>query len=424
MVASSVGGMLEWYDFVLYGYLAPIIAAHFFPSSKPFLAQLATFGVFAAGFISRPLGGLLLGHIGDRYGRKPVLWLSVVLMGGSTVGIGCLPDFAQAGILAPFLLVSLRTMQGLSIGGEFTGSTIYMAELASTKNRAYMASWPEFGCLCGFLAGSGIGTLLTALLTEPVMYEWGWRIPFWIGGGIAVFGVLIRQHLYETEAFLSIEKSGEVPILLAFRHYWKVLLQMMFLVMASNVSSMLVLIYFISTYAKHTSLAQSYWVSNIGLAITLIMTPLGCMLSDKIGRKPVLYMVSAGLLFGSFPLWWMLHQSNVVLTAAGMATFSVLFGIGLSVSTVTVIELLPTELRCSGVSVGYNLCLALFGGTTPVIAVYLVHSHNDIYAPVYYLAFASTLSWIAAWLVPEMNGKPLYTKQTFPTRQGRTDKTS
>ncbi|MGI9280283.1 MAG: MFS transporter [Endozoicomonas sp.] len=229
VVASSVGGVLEWYDFVIYGYLAPIMASNFFPSSEPFLAQLATFGVFAAGFISRPLGGLLLGHIGDRFGRKPVLWISVILMGASTAGIGFLPDYSHAGDLAPILLVGLRVLQGLSLGGEFTGSTIYMAELASIKNRAYLASWPEFGCLCGFLAGSSIGMLLTAILTEQVMYEWGWRIPFWIGGGIAIFGVLIRQHLVETEAFLSAERSGEIPVIIAFRCYWKVVVQIVFL---------------------------------------------------------------------------------------------------------------------------------------------------------------------------------------------------
>ncbi len=209
VVASSIGSLLEWYDFAIYGYLAPVIAKQFFPLENNFLSLLATFGIFAVGFTSRPLGGLLLGHIGDRFGRKPVLWISVSLMGGSTMLIGCLPDYSVIGTAAPLLLMMLRIFQGLSVGGEYIGSTIYMSELSSPENRGYMSSWTEFGCFCGYLCGSSSGTLLTSILGDQAMYEWGWRVPFWIGGVIAMLGIIIRQHLPETSAFLAIKSSGQ-----------------------------------------------------------------------------------------------------------------------------------------------------------------------------------------------------------------------
>ena len=407
VVASSVGGMLEWYDFAIYGYLSPIISARFFPSDNSFLSLLATFGVFAVGFLFRPFGGLLLGHIGDRYGRKPVLWLSVTLMGGSTLGMGLLPDYIQWGEAAPVLLVLLRILQGISVGGEFIGSTVYMAELGSTRNRAYMASWPEFGCFCGYITGSVIGTLLTVGLGEEVMHAWGWRVPFWIGGVIAVFGVLIRQHLPETQTFLKADKSQDLPIFQALKDNWKTMLHMIFLVVGCNICMILVLTYFISTYAQQTSLIRSFWVSNIGLAVSLLVTPLGCALSDRVGRKPVLYISALGILFLSWPLWWMMHQEVLWLTVAAVVVFTILSGVGLAVSAVSVIELMPTQVRCSGVSVGYNLCLAVFGGSTPLLSVYLVHTTGSLYAPVYYLMLMSLVSLVATTRIPELAGRPL-----------------
>lgn len=190
VLAGAIGNVLEWYDFAIYGYFAPIIGTLFFPADDPLASLLAAFGVFAVGYAARPLGGAAFGHIGDKIGRKPALILSVMMMGAATSAIGLLPDHAEIGTTAALLLVALRIAQGLSVGGEYPGSIVFLAEHAPPERRGYLASWPMFGSVGGFLLGSGLGALVSSMLDDAAMHAWGWRIPFLLGALIATGGVV------------------------------------------------------------------------------------------------------------------------------------------------------------------------------------------------------------------------------------------
>src|SRR5262245_35480393 len=200
VIAGAVGSVLEWYDFAIYGYLAPIIGTLFFPADDPIASLLAAFGVFAIGFAARPVGGAILGYIGDKLGRKPALMISVLTMGAATFGIGVLPAHAQIGAGAAFALLVLRVAQGLSAGGEYTGAIILLGEHAPPGRRASYAVWPELGCIVGFLLGSGVSALATTFFGQERMVAWGWRVPFLLGGGIAIGGLLFRKQMTESPA--------------------------------------------------------------------------------------------------------------------------------------------------------------------------------------------------------------------------------
>src|SRR5215831_16038973 len=208
VIAGAVGSVLEWYDFAVYGYLAPIIGRLFFPAGDPVASLLAAFGVFAIGFAARPLGGALFGYIGDEVGRKPALLISIVTMGVATFAIGAMPTHDQIGVAAAFALVVCRVAEGLSVGGEYTGAIILLGEHAPPDRRASYAVWPELGCIVGFLLGSGVGAATSTLLGSERMLAWGWRVPFLLGGVIAVWGIAFRRHLTESPALEAARESG------------------------------------------------------------------------------------------------------------------------------------------------------------------------------------------------------------------------
>lgn len=207
LLAATIGNVLEWYDFAVYGFLAAIIGKRFFPADDPLASLLASFGVFAIGFLARPLGGFLFGHIGDRFGRKPALLFSLGLMGAGTFAIGVLPDVSQIGDATAVMLVLLRVLQGLSMGGEYTGSAVYLAENAPQDRRGFIASWSQVGCLAGVLLGSGCAALTSNVIGEAEMQAWGWRIPFLFGALIALWGVIVRRYMIESPVLKDEKKS-------------------------------------------------------------------------------------------------------------------------------------------------------------------------------------------------------------------------
>src|SRR5262249_42915243 len=211
VVAGAVGSVLEWYDFAIYGYLAPIIGNLFFPANDPVASLLAAFGVFAIGFAARPVGGLIFGYIGDKIGRKPALMISVLAMGVATCAIGAMPTHMRIGAAAAFALVVLRIIEGLSVGGEFTGAIILLGEHAPAGRRARYAVWPELGCIVGFLLGSGIGAVTTTLLGPDRMETWGWRVPFLLGGGVAGGGGAVRRQVTEAPVLGAAGQEGAAP---------------------------------------------------------------------------------------------------------------------------------------------------------------------------------------------------------------------
>ena len=401
--------MLEWYDFAVYGTLAPILGKLFFPADDPTASLLAAFGVFAIGYAARPLGGIILGHIGDRMGRKPALILSVMMMGAGTTAIGVLPTHAEIGTAAAVLLVVLRILQGLSVGGEYPSSIVFLGEHAPPERRGYVASWPMFGSVVGFLLGSAFGALLSNLMSEAALEAWGWRLPFLFGAVIALCGVLFRRHMSEPPAFAAAQPLTAAPIVAAFRDHWRAIVQIIGLSLVNAVGFYLLWVYTTSylTDRMHVSTADALDINTLSLVVMMPAVTLSAILSDRIGRKPLLYFVSLGTLLLAWPLWWLMHHQSFLLILLGQVGFAVLYGAGYAGLSAVMIEILPAGVRCSASAIGYNICLGLFGGTTPLVATYLVERTADDFAPAYYLMAAAVISLIATLSLPETARKPL-----------------
>ena len=409
--AGAIGNVMEWYDFAAYAYMAPIISRLFFPSDDPFTSLLATYGAFAAGYLSRPLGALLFGHIGDKRGRKLVLVVSVTLMGVATVAIGLLPDVSQIGPLAAVALVTLRVLQGFSVGGEYTGSTTFVVEYAPADRRAFYSSWILCGAAGGFLLGSGVATLLTNLVDQATLASWAWRVPFLAGGLIAVTALILRRHIEEPPAPEYAEEWQRSPIVVAFTDHWRDMLRVMGLALAVNVGFYMMFVYAVSylTERMHVSTANAMDINTICMVVlTLLPLPIA-LLADRIGRKPILLSGALGIIVLSWPLFWFMHHQNLSLVLLGQLGFAVLFRWVYAANPATMAEILSRRVRVSVLSVGYNICLSIFGGTTPLVATYLVERTADDFAPVYYLMGLGVLSLIAVLSVSETKGKPLRT---------------
>jgi len=401
--------VLEWYDFAVYGTLAPILGKLFFPADDPVASLLAAFGVFAIGYAARPLGGIILGHVGDRMGRKPALIASVIMMGAGTTAIGVLPTHAEIGTAAAVLLVVLRILQGLSVGGEYPSSIVFLAEHAPRERRGYFASWPMFGSTVGFLLGSALVALISNLLGDAELEAWGWRLPFLFGAVIALCGAFFRRHMSEPPAFAAAQPLTVAPLVAAFRDHWRAIVQIIGLSLVNAVGFYLLWVYATSylTDRMHVSTADALDINTLSLVVMMPAVTLSAILSDRIGRKPLLYFVSLGTLLLAWPLWWLMHHQSFFLILVGQVGFAVLYGAGYAGLSAVMIEILPTGVRCSASAIGYNLCLGLFGGTTPLVATYLVQRTADDFAPVYYLMATAVISLIVTIRLPETARKPL-----------------
>ncbi len=409
ILSGAVGNLLEWYDFAVYGSLAPVIGRLFFPADDPLASLLAAFGVFAIGYAARPIGGIVLGHIGDRLGRKPALILSVLMMGGCTALIGVLPTHAEIGTAAPVLLIALRILQGLSVGGEYPGSIVFLIEHAPRNRRAFFGSWPATGCCFGILLGTGLTALVSNLMNEAAFDGWGWRLPFLLGAAIAVCAALFRRQMNEPAALASARPLDGPPIVAAFRDHWRSIVQIVGLTLVNAVGFYLLWVYAVSylTDRMHVSTARALDISTLSLVAMVPFITLSAIVADRIGRKPVLYFQAIGSLVFAWPLWWLMHHQSFVLILSAQIGFAVLFGCGFTALSATMAEILPTGVRFSAAAIGFNLCFGIFGGTTPLVATYLVARTADDFAPAYYLMAVGLVSLLFTFAVPETAEKAL-----------------
>lgn len=407
--AGAIGNVMEWYDFAVYAFIAPVIGQLFFPSDDPFASLLATYGAFAAGFLARPLGAIAFGYIGDKIGRKQVLVLSVWLMGIASFLIGLLPDVETIGPLAAGLLVVLRVLQGFSVGGEYTGSSTFVVEHAPADRRAFYSSWILAGGLGGFLLGSSIITLMTNILDHAAIMDWAWRLPFLSGALITVVAVFLRRNLEEPPAPEYDEEWTRSPIVEAFVSHWRDLLRVMGLVVATNVTFYMMFVYAISylTDRMHVSSRDAMDINTVCMAVLTFLPLLTALVADKIGRKPLLLTGMFSLMVLAWPFFWMMHHQNLALVFAGQLGFAVVLSWINGANPVTIVEILPRRVRVSVLSIGYNLCLSIFGGTTPLVAAYLVQRTGDDFTPVYYVMGLALVSLITVFTIPETGGKPL-----------------
>jgi MHS family proline/betaine transporter-like MFS transporter len=408
-LAGSIGSLLEWYDFTVYGFIAPLIGKLFFPADDQVASLLAAFGVFAIGYAARPIGGVVFGHVGDKLGRKPALIVSAFIMGLATLAIGILPDHRHIGALAPLLLVVLRIIQGLSLGGEFTDSVVMLAEHAPNDRRGFVASWAEMGGIVGMLIGSGVGALASSVLGESGMLAWGWRIPFLLGAVLALFAIVLRRQIAESPALENLVRKAGSPVVVALRDHWKAILRLICMLLMQGIGFYMVFIYAASylTERMHIATARALDINTLALLAMLIGAPIAAIASDHVGRKPILYSIMIATFVLAWPLWWLMHHQSDALILVGQLSLGALMGFAFGVTPAVMVEMLPTEVRCSGVAIGYNLCFGIFGGTTPLIATYLVARTADDFAPVYYLMAVTIVSFIAMLGVPETARKPL-----------------
>ncbi|HTO79361.1 MAG TPA: MFS transporter, partial [Methylocystis sp.] len=372
VIAGLAGNVMEWYDFGVYGFFAAAIGAQFFPAHDPSTSLLASFGVFAVGFIARPLGGLLFGHIGDRLGRRAAVVSSVVLMIIPTLLMALLPTYGQIGVVAPILLVLLRLAQGLAVGGEYTTSMVLLVEEAQPSRRGFVGSFAPFGALGGLLLGSAVGATLLAILPETAA-SWGWRLAFFSGLLIGLVVFLIRRRLPPDEKILQTEQARKSPLGEAFRTQWRTILKVVGFTLGHGVGFYLCFVY-LSTWLKEQHQVPSstaLTLNSIAIFCMLIFTPLAGALSDRIGRKPVLIVGAAGLALSAWPLFWFINTPHVAAILAGQCAFALFLSCN-GAGPAFLVEAFPKHVRCSGLSVAYNLAQSVFGGTVPMVAVFLI----------------------------------------------------
>jgi MHS family proline/betaine transporter-like MFS transporter len=412
IVGAAIGNTVEWYDFAVYGFLATYIAEKFFPSANGTAALLSTFAVFAVAFFMRPLGGFFFGPLGDRIGRKRVLVIVVVTMSLSTLGIGLIPSYDAIGVAAPVLLVLLRCVQGFSAGGEYGSGACFLAEYAPTRHRGLVVAFLVWSVVIGFLIGSVTVTALEAMLSEDAMDAYGWRIPFLIAGVLGVVGLYIRLRLKDTPEFEALRETGEVaesPLREAVRTAWRPILQIAGLVVVHNVGFYVVFTYLPTYFTKTLGFTKTDAFLSITVASVvalLLILPLAA-LSDRIGRKPLLVGGAIGFAVFSYPLFLLLNSGSVGAAIGAHAGLAALEAVFVSASLAAGAELFATRVRSTGYSIGYNVSVALFGGTAPYVATWLTDRTGSSVAPAYYLVAAAAVSLATVLTMRETAGRPL-----------------
>ncbi|UAL50662.1 MHS family MFS transporter [Bacillus sp. CMF21] len=418
LIASLIGSSIEWYDYFLYGTIAALIFSKlYFPSGDPVVGLMLAYTSFALPFFIRPLGGVIFSHIGDKIGRKKTLVMTLSLMGGATVLIGLLPTYEAIGIWAPILLIALRLIQGLGIGGEWGGALLLATEYAPPKNRGFFGSIPQMGVTIGLLLGTLSISFMT-LLPNAQFEAWGWRVPFILSALLVFIGLWIRGGIDETPAFKEAKESGnisKVPLIDTFKYHWK---EVLIAVGAKVVETAPFYIFgtFIISYATGTlGFERSSTLNAVTIAtlVTTIMIPFMGKLSDKVGRKPLYIGGTVAMILFAFPYFYLLSLDSVL-----WLTVATIIGLGIIWAPITAVlgtmfsEIFSTSVRYTGVTVGYQLGAAIAGGTAPLIATALLSAYNNSFVPVaLYIIAAAIISLIAVSFTRETrpidtDGKP------------------
>ena len=400
--AATIGNVLEWYDWAAYGFLVTYIGMNFFPSDDPTASLLLTFATFGIGFVTRPVGAVVVGWIGEVHGRKAALMTTFFVMGIGTLLIAFIPSHAAIGIWAPILLVICRMLQGFSTGGELGGSLAFMIEWAPEHQRGLYASFQQASINCGLLLGSGVAALMNTLLTPEAMADWGWRVPFLLGGILLPVGIWLRSRIEETPAFLAARRSN-APAPSARSSTALVLLAIAF--MAAPVGCQYLVFTYLATHVVKfggLSQAEALWSNTIGLTMVMFCTPLMGALSDRVGRRPMLLAVTGFFLVGSWFIFSFVALSPgfvaIMLMQAGLGIVVAIFH---GVCPVAVTELFPTRGRSLLLSVAFALGIALAGGFAPFIATWLIAATGSSTAPAYYMIATTIVTGIAVLMARE-----------------------
>lgn len=403
---ASLGGALEFYDFVIYVIFAPIISQVFFPETDKLASLMSVYAVFAIGYLIRPLGGVAFSHFGDKYGRKKTFIFSVILMAVPTVLIGVLPTYQHIGIFSSILLIFLRLLQGLSIGGEIPGALTFTCEQVNPRSRA-LACGVIFSCLnVGIFLGAMISLILTNELSNAQLLSFGWRIPFILGGLLGIFSFYIRKQLAESPLFLAFKNSTEntrMPFVEAITLYWRKILQGIGITCLGSVKINLLFLYmptYLSTILAYPK-QQATLFNTINLGFYSLLLIFFCWCGDRLGRKLILLIGSAGFILLSYILFVTLSRQTTVSLIVALFIFAILSS-AIMVYPSILVELFPVSIRYTGIAISYNLAFAFFGGLTPFIATYLIDALNNNLAPSFYLTLSAILCFIAVLTVKKL----------------------
>ena len=406
-LAGLIGNVLEWFDFAVYGYFASDIGKQFFPQSDRSAQQLLAFAVFAVGFVARPIGGLVLGLVGDRIGRRALLTLSIALMGAATLLLGLLPTYAQIGIAAPLLLVTMRLIQGFSLGGEFTGSMVYTTEKASPLTRGIISSSTAVGTTLGFILGSTAAWLVNRWMSVDEVSVWGWRIPF-VGSVIfCVAGYFLRRGITETEEGLK-AAAIRPPFLPSLLSDWLPIVQTFGIVAMTNAAYYVTFTY---TVEQRKSLlgegGESFLLANImSLCVVLCCKPLGGWLSDRVGRRRLMIILTiASMAFIYLALQWMLFGTPAQFTY-GQILLAVPIGMALGLQGAMVVEIFPLKTRVTSMSFAYSITLALAGGSAPLVSKWFDRMGYPL-APAFYIMLYGAIGLALMLPMKETNQRSL-----------------
>jgi metabolite-proton symporter len=406
VAASLIGTTIEWYDFFLYGSAAALVFNKlFFPESDPLVGTLLSFLTYAVGFAARPLGALVFGHYGDRLGRKKLLVLSLLLMGGATFAIGLLPTHASIGTAAPVLLTVLRLVQGFALGGEWGGAVLLVSEHGDARRRGFWASWPQTGAPAGQLLATGVLSLLTALLSDAAFGSWGWRIPFLLSGVLVIVGLWIRLSVDESPVFQQALERAEaksaqaerLPLVSVLRYHWRDVLVAMGARMAENISYY-VITAFILVYATTSAGVSKQTALNavlIASAVHFAVIPAWGALSDRIGRRPVYLLGAVGVGLWMFPFFGLIDTGGFGSMLLAVTVGLVLHGAMYAPQAAFFSEMFATRMRYSGASIGAQFASVAAGAPAPLIATALLSDYGSSTPISLYVIAAAVLTVVA-----------------------------
>lgn len=418
--AAALGNAMEWFDFGVYGFVAFALGKVFFPDASPSVQMIAALGTFSVPFLVRPLGGVFFGVLGDKYGRQKVLAATIILMAISTFCIGLIPSYAAIGIAAPILLLICKVAQGFSVGGEFTGAAIFVAEYSPDRKRGFLGSFLDFGSIAGFLLGAGLVVLLQSLMSDESFLSWGWRVPFFLAAPLGLLGLYLRHAAEETPAFQQqldrmekeVEEDPESQSRTSWKEiitrYWKPLLMCIGMVLTTNITYYMLLTYMPSYLTHNLHYSESHGVLIIIAVMVgmLFIQPLIGMASDRIGRRPFVLFGSVALLVLAIPAFHLIISGKIGLIFVGLFMLAILLNCFTGVMASTVPALFPARIRYSALAASFNVAV-IIAGLTPTIAAALVDSTGNLYLPAYYLMLAAVIGIVTAIFMKETANKPM-----------------
>ncbi|MEU4674875.1 MFS transporter [Amycolatopsis sp. NPDC023774] len=406
ILAACIGNFIEYYDFVVYGYFASVIAKLFFPSSDTAASLLLTFAAFAVSYAARPIGALIFSHLGDKHGRRTPLAVSVILIAVSTTVIGLLPTHAQIGVAAPLVLTFARMVQGISVGGEYGGATSFISEYSARRKRGYYTGWQTFTIGLALFTGGAVATILSASLSDAALSSWGWRLPFLVGVPLGLVGLYLRMRLDETPHFAAARANADVvraPVLAGIKQQWRSLVIGMGVVVTPAICVYILFVYtptYLGQVLGHSRF-EAQAANLIALAFYCALIPCFARLSDRIGRKPLMVAGTVALVAVTYPAFLMLGSGDFLVVVLGLCLLGLAFAPHSAVMLAVVAELFPTTVRYTGLSLSLNIPVTLLGGTAPLIATALISWSGTTAAPAFFVIAGAIVSLVAAFAAPE-----------------------